>query len=137
VMVSGGVDGGIVTICKRTDTGGLTHAPSAVDTLITHIDAATPRAIQELADHWPMKSYTIELPLQATPAGAGLIEPGTVIDFADGEDDVVFHVGEAVAVGDALEFKEFVDGKFQAGNAAGAGFRVSVEGVDAVEKEFQ
>jgi len=87
VMVSGGVDSGIVAICKRTGTGGLTHAPSAVDTLITHLDAATPRAIQELADHWPMKSYTLELPLQATPAGAGLIEPGTVIDFADGEDE--------------------------------------------------
>jgi hypothetical protein len=87
IMVSGGVDSGIVAICKRTGTGGLTHAPSAVDTLITHLDAATPRAIQELADHWPMKSYTLELPLQATPAGAGLIEPGTVIDFADGEED--------------------------------------------------
>ena len=57
--------------------------------------------------------------------------------FADGEDDVVFHVGEAVAVGDALEFKEFVHGEFQAGNAAGSGFGVSVEGVDAVEEEFQ
>lgn len=87
IMVAGGVDSGIVAICKRTGTGGLTHAPSAVDTLITHLDAAEPRAIQELADHWPMKSYTLELPLQATPAGAGLIEPGTVIDFADGEED--------------------------------------------------
>ena len=87
IMVAGGVDSGIVAICKRTGTGGLTHAPSVVDTLIVHLDAATPRAIQELADHWPMKSYTLELPLQATPAGAGLIEPGTVIDFADGEDE--------------------------------------------------
>ena len=57
--------------------------------------------------------------------------------FADGEDDVVFHVGEAVTVGDALEFKEFVHGEFQAGNATGAGFRGSFEGVDAVEEEFQ
>jgi len=87
IMVSGGVDSGIVAICKRAATGGLTHAPSVVDTLITHLDAAEPRAIQELADHWPMKSYTLELPLQATPAGAGLIEPGTVLDFADGEDE--------------------------------------------------
>lgn len=87
VMVSGGVNNGIVAICKRTGTGGVSYAPSVVDTLITHLDAATPRAIQELADNWPMKAYTLELPLQATPAGAGLIEPGTVIDFADGEDD--------------------------------------------------
>jgi len=87
IMVSGGVDSGIVAICKRAATGGLTHAPSVVDTLITHLDAAEPRAIQELADHWPMKSYALELPLQATPTGAGLIEPGTVLDFADGEED--------------------------------------------------
>ncbi len=87
VMVSGGVNEGIVLIAKRADTGGLTYAPSAVDTLITHLDAAEPRAIQELADAWPMRRYTLELPLQATPAGAGLIEPGTVLDFADGEDD--------------------------------------------------
>ena len=87
IMVSGGVDSGIVAICKRAATGGLTHAPSVVDTLITHLDAAEPRAIQELADQWPMKRYTLELPLQATPAGAGLIEPGIVLDFADGEED--------------------------------------------------
>jgi hypothetical protein len=87
VMVSGGVNSGVVLIAKRAETGGLTHAPSVVDALITHLDAAEPRAIQALADAWPMKRYTLELPLQAAPAGAGLIEPGTVLDFADGEDD--------------------------------------------------
>jgi hypothetical protein len=84
IMVAGGVNGGVVAICKRAATGGLTHAPSVIDALLTHLDAAEPRAIQELADQWPMKAYTLELPLQASPAGAGLVEPGTVIDFDDG-----------------------------------------------------
>ncbi len=84
VMVSGGVHGGVVAMCKIAGTGGTTYAPSVVDTLITHLDAAIGRGIQELADSWPMKQYSLELPLQAQPAGAGLILPGTTLDFTDG-----------------------------------------------------
>ncbi len=87
VIVSGGANGGVVALCKRAGTGGLTHAPSVVDALITHLDAADPRGVQELADRWPMKAYTLELPLQAIPTGAGLITPGMVLDFADGGED--------------------------------------------------
>lgn len=87
ILVSGGTSGGVVAVCKRTGTGGETVAPSIVDTLLTHLDVATARAIQELADTYPLKKYTLELPLQAQPEGAGLILPGTTIDFADGEED--------------------------------------------------
>jgi hypothetical protein len=87
ILVSGGTSGGVVAVCKRTDTGGETVANAVVDTLLTHLDVATARAIQELADAYPLKRYTLELPLQDQPEGAGLILPGTTFDFADGEDD--------------------------------------------------
>lgn len=86
IMASGGARNGAIALCKITGTGGATYAPAAVDTLITHVDAGTARAVQELADSWPMRRYTLELPLQASPAGAGLILPGTTLDFSDGED---------------------------------------------------
>ena len=87
VMISGGVAGGIVAMVKRAGTAGGTFAPAVVDTLITDLEPATARAVQALADAWPMKRYTLELPLQARPAGAGLILPGTTLDFSDGETD--------------------------------------------------
>lgn len=86
VMVAGGVNSGVVVMARRDGTAGTTHAPSITDALLVHIDAATPRAVQVLADHWPMRRYTLTLPLQAQPAGAGLILPGTTLDFADGAD---------------------------------------------------
>ena len=87
ILVSGGKDG-IAAVCTRTGTGGATVAPNTIiDTLVTHLDAATPRAIQELADLWPMKPGTITLPLQAQPEGAGLLLPGTTFDFVDNEDE--------------------------------------------------
>lgn len=86
IIVSGGKDG-IVAVATRAGTGGATVAPAVVDALITDMEPAQGRAIQELADLWPMKRYTLALPLQATPAGAGLLVPGTTFDFLDGEAD--------------------------------------------------
>jgi hypothetical protein len=86
ILVSGGVDG-IAVICTRTGTGGESVAPAVVDRLITDMEPAQARAIQELADLWPVKQYTLTLPLQAQPTGAGLILPGTTFDFVDGETD--------------------------------------------------
>lgn len=86
ILISGGT-AGIAVICTRAGTGGETVAPSVVDQLITDIAAAQARAVQELADWWPMKQYTLTLPLQAPPAGAGLLLPTTTFDFVDGEED--------------------------------------------------
>lgn len=85
VLISGGV-GGMAALVKRAGTGGLTYAPTATDALVTDIAAAQARAVQVLADGWPLKHYTLDLPLQAQPEGAGLILPGTTLDFVDGED---------------------------------------------------
>lgn len=85
ILVTGGVEG-LAVIATRTGTGGATFAGGIADNLLTHLDPATERAAQELADQWPMKQYTLTLPLQASPAGAGLILPGTTFDFVDGED---------------------------------------------------
>lgn len=85
ILITGGVDG-MAVLVNRAGTGGLTYAPTVVDRLITDMTAAQARAIQELADGWPLKHYSLELPLQAQPQGAGLIVPGTTLDFVDGED---------------------------------------------------
>lgn len=87
VMVSGGVNQGIVIMATREGMAGTTYAPSAVDALIVHPDPGRGKAGQVLADAWPMRNYTLDLPLQAPPGGAGLILPGTTLDFADGPVD--------------------------------------------------
>lgn len=86
ILISGGANGGVAVVCTRTGTGGETVAPAVVDSLITDIEPAKARAIQEIADRWATRRYTLELPLQAAPAGAGLIVPGTTFDFTDGLD---------------------------------------------------
>ena len=86
ILISGGVEG-LAVLATRAGTGGATVAPPVVDTLITAVEPATARAVQELADLWPMKRYTLTLPLQASPEGAGLLLPGTTFDFIDGAED--------------------------------------------------
>ncbi|MCP5196975.1 MAG: hypothetical protein H6974_09350 [Gammaproteobacteria bacterium] len=86
ILVSGGANGGLAALIQRTGTAGAWVAPAVVDTLITDSAPAEARGIQALADAWPMKRYTLDLPLQAAPAGAGLILPGTTFDFVDGSE---------------------------------------------------
>lgn len=86
ILVSGGVNNGVCVLATRTGMPGTYPADAVVDSLITDVAPATARAIQEIADAWPMKHYSLSLPLQASPAGAGLLLPGTVFDFVDGED---------------------------------------------------
>ena len=85
ILVSGGV-GGMAAHITRSGTGGLLYAPTVTDRLVADITAAQGRAAQEVADKWPLKHYTLDLPLQAQPDGAGLIVPGTTLDFSDGAD---------------------------------------------------
>lgn len=86
MVVSGGKDNGVCVLATREGMPGTYPANAIVDSLITDISPATARAKQEIADQWPMKHYTLSLPLQATPAGAGLLLPGTIFDFVDGDD---------------------------------------------------
>lgn len=86
IMVYGGMDSGIVCMATRAGQPGLVVAPPVNDTLIVDIEPAKARAVQEIADLWPMRQFTITLPLQAQPDGAGLIQPGLFFDFSDGDD---------------------------------------------------
>ena len=86
ILISGGKEGWVV-LATRAGTGGTTTAPAVVDRLITDVPAAAGRATQELADLWPLKHYTLTLPLQATPAGSGVLLPGTTLDFLDGAEN--------------------------------------------------
>ncbi|HOW77367.1 MAG TPA: hypothetical protein PK959_15835 [Candidatus Competibacteraceae bacterium] len=86
IVVSGGVNNGICALATRDGMPGTYPANAVVDALITDLAPATARAVQEIADAWPMKHYSLSLPLQATPAGAGLLMPGTIFDFVDGAD---------------------------------------------------
>lgn len=86
IVVSGGVNNGVFVLATRAGMPGTYPADAVVDSLITDLAPATARAIQEIADQWPMKQYSLSLPLQAPPTGAGLLLPGTIFDFVDGED---------------------------------------------------
>lgn len=86
IMVYGGVDSGIVCMATRAGEPGLIVAPPVTDSVIVDIEPAKTRAAQEIADLWPMRRFTVTLPLQAQPAGAGLILPGLFFDFSDGDD---------------------------------------------------
>lgn len=86
IMVSGGVNNGICVLATRDGMPGTYPANAVVDSLITDLAPATARATQEIADQWPMKYYNLSLPLQAIPGGAGLLLPGTIFDFVDGDD---------------------------------------------------
>jgi len=86
IVVSGGVNNGICVLATRDGMPGTYPANAVIDSLITDLAPATARATQEIADQWPMKHYELSLPLQATPAGAGLLLPGTIFDFVDGEE---------------------------------------------------
>lgn len=86
IVVSGGVNNGVCVLATREGMPGTYPANAVVDSLITDLAPATARAMQEIADQWPMKQYSLSLPLQAPPAGAGLLLPGTIFDFVDGDD---------------------------------------------------
>ena len=86
IVVSGGVNNGICVLATRDGMPGTYPANAVVDSLITDLAPATARATQEIADAWPMKHYSLSLPLQATPSGAGLLLPGMIFDFVDGEE---------------------------------------------------
>lgn len=86
IVVSGGVNNGICVLATRDGMPGTYPANAVVDSLITDLAPARARATQEIADAWPMKHYSLSLPLQATPSGAGLLLPGTIFDFVDGDD---------------------------------------------------
>lgn len=86
IMVYGGTDSGIVCMATRAGQPGLVVAPPVNDSLIVDIEPAEARAVQEIADLWPMRQFTVTLPLQAQPAGAGLIKPGLFFDLSDGLD---------------------------------------------------
>lgn len=86
IIVYGGTDSGIVCMATRAGQPGLVIAPPVNDALLVDIDPAKARAVQEIADLWPMRQFTVTLPLQAQPEGAGLINPGLFFDFSDGLD---------------------------------------------------
>ena len=86
ILVCGGVNHGVAVLVTRAGQPGTDAAPSVTDSLITDIEPAKARAIQELADGWPLRSYGLSLPLQPQPDGAGLITPGQTLDFVDGAD---------------------------------------------------
>ena len=86
IMVCGGINNGLAVLVTRAGQPGSDPAASVTDSLITDLEPAKARAVQELADGWPLRQYSISLPLQAPPAGAGLIMPGTTLDFVDGAD---------------------------------------------------
>lgn len=81
VMVCGSQTGGLVAQATIAGTAGDAHAPLVVDNLITDLEPAMAKAIQALADLWTVRTYTVELPLQAIPQGSGLVLPGTIIDL--------------------------------------------------------
>lgn len=85
-IVSGGVNGGIIGKVKRMGTAGDSLATTVVDTLIVDSLPAAGRGLQEIADRWPIQQYQVTLPLQAQPAGAGLLLPGLTFDLDEGED---------------------------------------------------
>jgi hypothetical protein len=86
IMIYGGADNGEVVMATRAGQAGLLVAEPVNDSLITDIEPGKERAAQELADQWPLRQFSISLPLQAQPAGAGLIQPGLFFDFSDGLD---------------------------------------------------
>lgn len=86
ILVSGGAQQGVVVQATREGTGGMSTAPAQQEALLTAMEPATAKAIQALADLWPMRRFSLSMPLQAPPDGAGLILPGTTLDFADGLD---------------------------------------------------
>ncbi len=86
ILVSGGAQQGVVVQATREGTGGMSTAPAQQEALLTALEPATAKAIQALADLWPMRRFSLSMPLQAPPDGAGLILPGTTLDFADGLD---------------------------------------------------
>lgn len=87
IIVSGGTNNGVCVLVTRAGMPGTYPANAVVDSLITDITAAQARAVQEIADTWPLRRYRLSLPLQAHPDGAGLLMPGTIFDFVDGELD--------------------------------------------------
>lgn len=86
ILVCGGSDDGLAVLVTRAGTQGGDPASSVTDSLITDIEPAKGRAVQELADGWSLRQYSISLPLQAPPSGAGLIMPGATLDFVSGAD---------------------------------------------------
>lgn len=86
VMVWGESESGVVANITIAGTAGEIQRPGVTNPLIVDAYPAATLGIQVLADTWTVTQHQVDLPLQAIPAGAGLITPGLVIDFDESGD---------------------------------------------------
>lgn len=79
VYVSG-QGGGVLGRVTRAGTAGDLLAPSVIDSLITHADAARQRGIAILSDTGNVVSVSLRLPVLAE---TGIIQPGKFVKYTD------------------------------------------------------
>lgn len=82
VIVSG-ENQGVVCNVTRQGSAGDVLAPTVVDPLITHQDAARERARNIISDRGVQSVETLELPLRANPDEPGYIRPLELIQYTD------------------------------------------------------
>lgn len=80
VYVSG-QQAGVLGRVTRTGSAGDMLAPTVVDPLITHVDAARQRGIAVLSDTGRIASVTLRMPVLAE---TGIIPPGKFVRYVDG-----------------------------------------------------
>lgn len=82
VYVSG-ESAGILGYVRRAGTAGDLVAPMAVDSLLTHVDAARQRGLPILSDTGPQQLLTLDTPVLS---GVGIYPVGSFVEFTDGAD---------------------------------------------------
>lgn len=75
---------GVLGRVTRAGSAGDMLAPTAVDALITHADAARQRGIAILSDTGRIASVTLRMPVLAE---TGIIPPGKFIKYTDGDEE--------------------------------------------------
>lgn len=74
-----GTNQGVIALVKRTGTAGAKLAAMQVDSLITHVDAATQRGLSVLGTGGAKEHVTLELPVLTGLGQPGVIDVGKLV----------------------------------------------------------